>query len=319
MAFPKKAAAAPKPPASGGSVNFGAPEFYSSAGDLIIPEGNYALEFQTQNFQPTKRDGSNSGAAFLAVVARCHSLDNPELQGDNALEQVWSMGPKAAKSFVPSEDGLGLEPIAGADASATASEASNWGQMMKSLYDCGLPAGVFTGSLAPLQGIHVHLHHMAEPESRKGFSQAVTGEAADQKKQYPRKIAVVSEILAMPWEGAGGIPDGTAVAKPASNGKPPAARAAAPAPVAATAPAGAMDEADVEAAVSSGVATVLEKNVNGCVKLAMRTQAFTAIQKEFGDETAQAVKDYLQNDEYLDAVLGKMGYKIAGPKIVAAS
>jgi hypothetical protein len=291
--------------------NFGDLSFYS--GGLGVPEGDYAIEFGTQLFQPTKRDGTNAGDSFLAVMLTLYPLAGGDLIG-----HAISMGQKAKNAFMPSADGKGLAPIPGGTGSL--SDMANWSIFLKSLYDCGLPQGVFTNSLAPLDGIHAHIQNIPEPEGRREMrARNRTGEAATEVTQdRARTILVVTEIKedGKPWEGTGGIPTGDAPTKAA----PKAAAKAAPKAVAKEAPASeSTGDEDVEAVALQGISTVLESNPNGLPKLKLRTGTFAAVKAATNDDMAQAVTEtYFSDDASLNAVLGQLGYAVKAGQIVVA-
>jgi hypothetical protein len=316
MAFRKAA-----PPAVEG-VNFGDDSMYS--GGLGLPEGDYALEFFTQMFQPTKRDGSATGDSFLAVMLNAYPL-----AGGDPIEHAINMGRNAKESFVPTPDGKGIAAIPGT--AGTFSDQSNWGIFRKSMIDCGLPKGVLTNSFTTIDGIHVHIQNIPEPEGRKEMrerNRGKTGEAAGDQKADDRVrfISVVTEIKedGKPWEGTGGLPDGTeAPASPAPKVAPKAAAKPGPRAVApvATEPAAA-DEADIEQAALAGITAVLSvpANANGIVKLKLRTGTFTAVKTAAGDDMAQAVQDtYMNDDKALKGLLGQLGYALNGQQVVPQS
>lgn len=289
-------------------VNFGELSFYAAGGG--VPPGDYALEFSVQMFQATTQTGVSRGPARLGVMVHAHSLTDPAHTGDGAYSQFYSMGSSADKSFAPNpETGKGLVAVPGGPAT-TLNNSTNWAIFLKSLYDCGLPAGVFSNDLSVLDGVHVHLTNVPEPEERKGF-QSKTSEVQEDRK--PGMISVVTEIKddGKPWEGTGGIPTATTAAtKP--NGKPaPAAAAQTKAAPKKAAPSTGGEDT-MEAALN-GATTVLEKNINGLSKLAFRTQTFTAVKAAYGDDVAQAVQEGIFTDEgVLTGLLGQLGYKIEG-------
>src|SRR5271155_1825816 len=218
MALQKGKAPAQAPSAG---FNFGDMSAYSSGGG--IPEGDYVwTDLTVEMFQPTKLSGATVGPAKLAVKVTMVPLPNGEPReqhyslGTNA-HQSWQPNPETGKSIVAVPGGPGTPPNA----------STNWAILVKSLFDSGLPNGILNDDLSVLEGIHVHMANVPEPEERKGF-RAKTGEAAE--IQTPATIAVVTEIKddGKPWEGTGGI---TEAAAPKPNGKvPTAAQAAATRP-----------------------------------------------------------------------------------------
>lgn len=334
MAPVKRPPAQQAPPAPTG-VNFGDDAFYMGGG-FNLPEGNYALMFDIRMHAFTKANGTK-GEEYLGIMLTAWPLieENGELSyGEEPLPQFYSMGKKAKLSFAPDPaTGKGLIAIPNAPAQ-NAPRLTNWDIFRKSLYDAGLPSGIFTNDISVLDGIWVHTANVKPPEERKAFG-AATGEA-QAEDQRENLVSVVTEILdgGAPWDGGGGLPEGAAeAAAPAPPPKPaaraavrPAARAAAPTaakaparPVAVarkTAPAapaeeeGVDEEAVVEAA-NTALSTVLGDNPKGLKKLMLRTSAF----KEMADnpDMAQAVMEtHFSDDAALEALLGPLGFKLSG-------
>lgn len=318
MAPVRRAAVAPAPPPVVEGVNFGALNFYS--GGFTLPKGKYAIEFDVRMHQATNQGGQALGAPRLGVMMTCHPLEGGEIH-----EQFMSMGSKADKSFAPNpETGKGVIAVPGGPASSMPN-STNWALWLKSMYDCGMPVGVFTNDFSTIDAIWVQTDQVPEPEDRKGFgSQAATGEASEEKRQGSGMVPIVVEILegGKPWEGGGGIPTAAAapVAAPVKAG-PKAAVAPKAGPKAAPAPvveAEATDD-DVMSAATSGITTVLEANPNGCSKLLLRTGTFKAVTAAAGPDVAQAVIDtYFGSDEALNSVLGQLGYSIVGTSVKPA-
>ena len=71
-------------------VNIGDLGTFVAGGGL--PEGQYALEFEVQNYQAKKADGSTAGPSRLGVMVTAHSLTDPSAEPRN---QFYSMGTKA--------------------------------------------------------------------------------------------------------------------------------------------------------------------------------------------------------------------------------
>lgn len=329
----RRAAAPPPPPQTGGSVNFGDDAFYS--GGLGLPEGDYALGFHTQMFQPTKQNGQPTGQAFLCVMMTCYPIDaNGNLIGEIS-EHPLGVGQKAHNSFVPSADGKGFDAVPGGPATGM-NDMTNWSIFRKSMRDCGLPEGLLQNDLTVLDGIWVHTRNVPEPEGRQQL-RSQTGEAAlraaaggQQPDNRPKLVPIVTEIKAngKPWEGTGGIPgeQPAAQAAPAAARRPVAAatRRVAPAPVApppATAGNGAAEitEEDLRNAAMEGLTDFLVKpaNANGVTKVALRGGSFTELQKKFGDDMANAViETFFADDAALNSVLGELGYKTFGPRVI---
>jgi hypothetical protein len=298
-------------------VNFGDMAFYTAGGGL--PEGDYALSFTVQMFQAQDAQGVKKGPARLAV-----RVEATPLSGDSEpREQFYSMGSKAHESFQPNpETGKSLIAVPGGPAT-TVNNSTNWAILLKSLYDSGLPQGIFTNDLSVLDGIHVHIINVPEPAERAGF-QSKTGEFAEGAERKPGTVAIVSEIKddGKPWEGTGGIPETKAATK--ANGKPAPkaqapARSVAPASTGkASVQAGQDAGGEVEAAAVNGVSKVLGAQPNGCKKLLLRTSTFKEVNSTGGQEMAQAViEQYFSSDDKLNGLLGQLGYKVKGIDVVA--
>lgn len=333
MAPPRRPAAR-APQTSGGAVNFGDDSFY--LGGLGLPEGDYAMGFHTQMFQPMKQNGTPVGAAFLAVMMTAYPIDrdgNP-IPGAEATEHPLGCGAKTHESFIPSADGKGFDTVAGGSGIGM-NENCNWSLFRKSLLNSGLPPGTLTNDLGVIDGVWVHTRNIPEPEERKAFrkTKSATGEAALQAQnaaaepERNRMCVTVVEILegGKPWEGTGGLP-GEAPAPAAKTAARPAAaatRAAAPAAAARRAPAAAADEVseeDLKAAAINGIGEVLAKEPNGCFRVKLRTGTFESISKVHGDDMANAVlATYFEDDGSLNALLGEVGYVVAGARIAVAS
>jgi len=323
------AAPPPPPPQSGGSVTFGGEGFFS--GGLGLPEGNYAVTFSTQMFQPTKADGTASRTpAFLAVMGTFYPIDAQGNSLGEPTDHPLSCGSQASESFVPSADGKGFDAIPNGKAQGMWN-LSAFGIFYDSLKNAGLPPGLVTNDFSVLDGVWVHTQNIPEPEEKREFSKrarAKTGAAAMQGGQEDdsrtRTVTVVTEILegGKPWEGTGGIPDVDAPAPPVQTAPKPGPRAVAgrPAARAVVAPpppppaaAGEGIEDDVAQAALNACSEVLSTKPNGLTKVALKTAAFTAAKKTYGDDVAQAVmSDWLQSDETLNGVLDELGYTISG-------
>lgn len=325
MALARRATPPPPPPPPAESVNFGSLGFYSGGG-LGLPEGDYAVAYTVEMFQPTKKDGTTVGEPFLCVMGEFHPLT-----GGDPVQHPISMGQKAKLSFVPNDTGKGLVAIPGGPA-ANLNDSTNWGMYLKSLYDSGLPEGIFTNDLSVLDGMHVHTQNIPEPESRKQF-RSQTGEAAMSggQPERTRMVPVVTEIKedGKPWEGTGGLPEAepaAPVAKAAARVAPkaaPVARKAAP--VAVVEPSAEVGEDDIKDAATNGVVDVLQRDEfqNGTTKLKLRTNTFAAVKKAFGkelgDDMGNAVLEtYFTSDANLNVILGPLGYKIQGGNVVVA-
>jgi hypothetical protein len=308
--------AAPPPPVAEGP-NFGDLSFYS--GGFLLPEGDWALEFNVQMHQGTDKNGTPKGAARLGVMLTAYPVANGALAGE-PQEQFLSMGSKAHESYVPNDTGKGLAKVPGGPGSVT--NKANWWYFLESLYNTGLPVGIFTDDLSVLDGIWVHTQNIPEPEERKGFGTAATGEVQEQR--FNNKMPVVSEILegGKPWEGTGGIPTAAAAAPKATVAgriapRPATTRAQAPPSPAATTG----DDEDVKNAAINGITSILMfeqpkgvyPNANGIKKLLLRTGTFKAVNTAVSPEMGQAVMDaFFSDDASLNGLLGEMGYHLVG-------
>lgn len=298
------------PPTADG-LNFGSLDFYS--GGFTLPKGRYALEFNVIMRSMTRADGSQVGKPRLGVMINAHPLD-----GGDPHEQFMSMGSKADISFAPNPAGKGVVSIPGAPAT-TAPRNTNWNIFLKSLYDCGLPKGIFQNDISVLDGIWVQTDLIPEPEERKSYGSTETGEAQSEARA-PGLIPVVSEIIdgGKPWEGGGGFSSPAPAAAPSK----PAAKVAPGRPVAVAAPAPAssdVDNEDVTTAAISGISAVLEAEPNGTSKLKLRMGAFKSVTASAGAEMAQAVIDTcFTSDEVLNGLLGQLGYTVVGTMIKPA-
>ena len=324
MALPKRtpAAAAPAPV----RINFGSLSDYSSGGAL--PEGDYlASDHSVIMWQAQKKDGTIVGDKVLAVQVTFEPPTGATKEEEQHIA-YYSMGRTAHQSFAPDPDtGKGLVAVAGGKGGSL-NDQSNWAIYLKSLYDSGLPEGVFENDLSVLDGVQVHIVNMPEPESRKQMK-ALTGEVAAEARQA-KTIAVVSEIKegGAPWEGGGGpIAAAPAAAKPGLRKPPAAAPAAAtvagkkpglakkagPPPPPETA---ADDTTEEETAFLNSVSTVMEKNAKGCPRMALRTATFRDLKGSVGDEMATSLVDaYFADDAALTAVLNQIGFTLTGTNV----
>lgn len=312
MATPIKKTAAPPAPTG---INFGDLGMYVAGGGM--PDGDYiARDFSVLMYQAKNSAGANQGPPRLGVMITYLPLSDPK--PDNERTQFYSMGSKADQSFAPNpETGKGVVAIPGA-AGTTFNHSTNWALYLKSLYDSGLEPGVFSNDLSVLDGVHVHVQNVPEPEERKGFAQSATGEAAGMPQDNkPRTIAIVTEIKegGKPWEGGGGIPTGTAPAA----AKPAAKPTAKPAP--ATEPAGETgDKEDIHTAAIDGISDVLTKKPNGLPRLGLRTDTFNVIKKKVSEEMAgMVIQTYFEDTDALSILLGEVGYAVVGSNIKLAS
>ncbi len=322
MAVQRRAATpAPPPIPVVEGPNFLDMGFYS--GGFTLPPGKYCMAELTVKMFKGDKDKSQTPAR-LGVMITFVPLSDP--REENKREQFYSLGSKADQSYAPNPvTGKGIIPIPGAPA-AGLNNSTNWYLLLKSLYDGGLPQGLITNDLTPLEGAWVDMGLIDEPAERAGF-QSNTAEVGSEPR-VARKIAVAVEVLAGPWDASnpGGWPtepvvfDDSAhapapVAHTKVNGAPtPAARPVAVRP--ALAPP-AEDTSDIQMAAINGVSDVLEKNANGLLRIQLRTQTFDAVKTKLGEDMAAAViATFFDPTGALDTILGQVGYKVAGPKVV---
>ncbi len=323
-------APAPAPPAVEGP-NFGERSFYSSG--FLLPKGQYALYFAAIMFQPER----GQTPPRLGIEVTAYDLTNPATEH----KQFYSMGQNADKSFMPNPDtgGKTLLPVPGGPASGMAG-MTNWSVFLDSLYNAGLPEGVFTNNLTAIDGVWVNIDHEPEPSERKNFkSKTAEGGAQQQQSNVQRNIAVVTDILdgGKPWEGTGGIPaapaaPAPAAARPAAVARPAAAPAArpaavaptpirrapapAPAPVVAAAADTAGEEAEIKTAAIAVMSDLLGSTPQGMSKLLFKNNTFKGVQAAYGDDMAQAVLDsFFVSDDALTGVVGELGYGLKGPMV----
>jgi len=284
-------------------VNFGGLDMYAAGGGL--PEGDYQLEFGTQMYQAKKQDGTIMGDARLGVMVTCSALDGNDPES-GPRTQFYSMGKNAHKSFQPNpQTGKGLVAVPGGGAH-TLNNSTNWAIFLKSLYDSGLPEGIFTNDLGVLDGIKVHMQSQPEPVERKQM-RGRTGEAAQEEPMGSGMIAVVTEIKddGKPWEAAG------PTQKKVQTGLVGKIAAKAAKPVPAQANEEGVDEDAVRAAAVAGITAVLENEPNGTSKLKLRTGTFKAVSEAYDGDVATAVLEtFFGNDEALNSVLGDLGYAV---------
>lgn len=312
------------PPSDG--VNFGDLDFYTAG--FLLPPGVYCLaSLDVKLHQQMNAQNVPVGPQRLGVMITYRPLETP---GEDHLT-FYSMGSKANLSFMPNETGKGLRAIPGAPSAGTP-DSTNWVVWLKSMYDTGLPKGVFINDLSVLEGTWVVTANQDEPAERAGFQNTNTGEfgGAERKRTGPNKIAVIAEIRddGKPWENTGGIvewqPDAVpAKAKAAAKVAPKVTKAApkvngravSPPPPAAES---ATDE-DMSGTIINAIAPLLDANAKligagrGWSKTLMRMATFKAIQDVMTPEEATAVIDtYFTDDEVLNSILNPLDHKTAG-------
>ncbi len=298
----------------------GDPAAYTSG--FTLPEGDYV--WTDLNIVMHDGFGDKKLTPRLGLMIDMVPITDPTAKPH---QQFYSFGSSAHLSWMPNpETGKTIVPVSGGPGGGL-NDSTNWAVLRKSLYDSGLPVGIFQDDVSVLEGIWVHMMNVPEPAERAGFA-SKTGEG-DGGPRKNNQIAIVSEIKddGKPWEGSGGMPDIKATGKPI-GGKVNGAAAKA-GPKLAPKPAvkvvepepeeeAGEDEAVLTAAIN-GVSSVLEKSPAGCPKLTLKTGTFKAVQAAEGPDMAQAVGEMLNTDEGLDAVLGRVSYKLAGTKVVPIS
>lgn len=293
-------------------------------GGKILPKGKWAMEFNLMLHAGTRADGT-SGVARLGAMATCYPIDDEGNLKGEPQDHFFSFGSKAHESWAPHpETGKSLVPVPGGSG-AGATNKSNWVYFLKSLYDCGLPAGSVANDFSALDGIWIHTDNIPEPEERKGFK-AATGEASSDGQAYNNQMVVAVEILdgGKPWEGTGGIPE----AKAAGKGKPAVAGKVAGkiAPKGKAAPEPEPEEEaggdeDVKSAAEDAFSDILSKKEfeKGLKKIKLRTETFKIVKAKHDDDMAQKVVDeILSDDSALATVLEALGYTVKGTDIVPA-
>jgi hypothetical protein len=284
-------------------VNLGDESIYT--GGFTIPEGIYTWKDVSVVMHAGFKENSNQKARLGVMITLV-----PEDAPTEEKKQFYSFGSNADKSFAPNpHTGKSVVLVPGAVGN-TLPDSTNWNVLRKSLMDSGLPSGVFVGDFSVFIGLRAHMVSVSEPEERKGFAQSQTGEAQAEPRRT-NQIAIVTEILHGPW-------DGEEVKKPATTAKPlakPAAKKVEPEPE----PEETATDDDVKAVAVAAISDVLEKEPEGTLKLKARTTAFGIIKKKHGDDAAQAATEqFFSNDNAFNSILGELGYKVAGPKIVPA-
>ena len=304
-------------PAPVAGINFGSLDMYAAGGGL--PDGDYILEDLTvQMYQAQTQGGISKGPQRLGVMITLRPLSEPT--EENKRTQFYSMGGKADQSFAPNpETGKGLVAIPGAPATSL-NNSTNWALFLKSMYDSGLPSGIFSNDLTVLDGVHVHMQNVPEPAERKGFASA-TSEATEERKAGT--IAIVTEIKedGKPWEGGGGLSEVKApAAKTTAKAVAPKPAAAKVKPAPAPVPEQSGDE-DVRSAAINGISTVLEKKPNGCPRLLLRTETFKIVKEAVSEDMAGAViSGFFEagTEDALGGLLGELGYQLVSGQIKPA-
>lgn len=296
-----------KPTQAAQLVDFGDPEsdVYSQSFDL--PEGDYVWsDIDVRMWSGFNAEKSQNATPRLGVMITVVPLKQPDAEPRMVF---YSMGTKAAESFAPDPDtGTGI--IATGQGTGKLPPNTNWIILIKSLLSAGLPKGIFTNDVSVFKGLHAHMALVPEPAER-GSYKAATGEAPEQEeKKYARSISIVTEILdgGKPWEGT------SAARKPNGAPKPTIVKSVAkvnqPEPVAEA------EDEDVKTAAMGSFAEVISKNPPNkpLTKAMFRVNVSKEVIKTYSDQDMvdAVASTYLDNEEALGALLGELGYHVAG-------
>lgn len=325
----RRPAAVVAAPVAKNYVSFGSLDFYS--GSRQIPEGDYAVEFNWQNFQPKKQDGTPAGASRLVVMASHYNL-----LGGAPIEFPLGVGEKTHESFQPDPDNPKCLLAVPGGPGQSISKMSNWAIYLNSLYfpvsepEAGMPQGILDNDFSVIDGIHLHVKMEPEPEMRKNMPKSATAELQGEERKGNGLVPMVMQILegGRPWEGGGGFPEegvpaaapvaapvrrapaaparpvAAAPAKPAAKA-PARPAAAAPAPVAASG----VDE-NLLASATMAAADVLAANPTGLERAAFRMELFKILQKGAGGpaEANAIVKPLFASDAALNQLTQPLGF-----------
>ena len=297
-----------------------------AGGNFDLPEGRYVVFFDFRFHAYTKQDGSK-GQENLGTMLTCYPLLADNSVGD-PIEHFLSLGRKAKDAVMPNAEDGGKSLVAIPGGTGTLSRNTNSHLWFKSMLDAGMPEELASvEDLTQIDGVWVQTKNIMEPEERKGYGKAGTGEVEEQQRnQTPQKIPTVIEILegGAPWDGGGGLPEdkpkGKAPVKAAT--KPAAAtpaRRPAPAPVVEDEPAA--DEDGMNEAIRDAMGAVLSlsKNTKGMTRVMLRMDAFKEIKKTAGEEGQQALAAMFEdNPDAIEGLLGELGFTITGTKVVPA-
>jgi hypothetical protein len=283
-------------------VNLGSRDSYG--GGFTIADGRYIWKrLDVILFQP---EGSRVPER-LGVQLTISPHDDPARE----TQQFYSMGTRASEFFRPSQTGKGVVRIPGGS-SSTLNNSTNWHMLLDSLWQSGMPEDYFSNNTSVLEGLDVYMQQVPEPDERKGFGVA-TGEAATERPD--RKVAVVSEVYGAPW----GNQKVAVVPSRAFIKQFPAKGTAAPPPPAAAA--AEIDDESLTTAAASGMASFLEKNPRGALRLSLRTATHKYVVEKYGREMADTVISTFLDpgvEDNLAMILGQLGFKAEGSQIVPA-
>lgn len=302
------------------AVNFGDMSIYASG--AFVPDGDYIMTFNVMQHQAKDKNNAPKGPIRLGVMVDFMPMDTPT--PEMVVQQFYSFGSKAIESFAPNADtGKGVVPIPGAKGGSL-SDKSNWMLLLKSMYDSGLPSGIFINDVSVLDGVWVHVTNVDEPAERATYG---TGTAEVQQDRRINKIAIVTEIKegGAPWEGGGGTetpePAKPVIVKPIAKVTPKVTPKATPAP-APPVEVPADEDGALKEAASNGVTAVLSEKPNGMPRLALRTATFNAVKKASDEATASAVISAFFEpamEGNLLMLIGELGYTLKGPQVVPAT
>lgn len=345
MAPPVRRAAVVAAPVVKNYVSFGSMDFYS--GSRSIPENDYALEFNWQNFTPKKPDGTPLGTMRLVVM-----VSHYPMTGGNVIEFPLGVGEKAHESFQPDPDNPKCLLAVPGGPGQSISKLSNWGIYLGSLYhpvlepEAGLPEGTLDNDFSVIDGLQAHVMMQPEPEARKNLPKSTTAELqGDDQRKGSGLVPMVMSILpdGKPWEGTGGFPDGATAPAPAAPVAPtpaparraPAAPAARPAAAPAAAPRAAarpvarpttappvvaapsgVDE-NLLAAATMAAADVFAKYPDGVERNAFRMELFKILQATSNAAEANAiVKPIFATDVALNQLVNPLSFIVENGNVL---
>lgn len=297
-----------------------------TGGNFDLPEGPYVIFFDFRFHAYTKQDGTK-GQENLGTMLTCYPILGDGSVGE-PLEHFLSLGRKAKDAVMPNADDGGESLVALPGGTGTLSRNTNSQLFFKSMMDAGMPPELASvEDLTDIDGVWVVTKNIAEPEERKGYGKAGTGEVEEQQRnQTPQKIPTVVEILdgGAPWEGGGGLPEEKPKSKVAPKAAPKAAAPARPAirkPAPEPEPEEEESSVDMADAIKEAIGAVLSlpANAKGIARVTLRMNAFKEIKKTAGEEGQQALAAmFEENPDDVELLLGELGYKVVGTNVKPA-
>lgn len=291
----------------GGSFNFGDDAGYQSG--YTLSKGAYL--WRTVRCIEHSGYGDKKGKPRLgAEITLVNLADGSELQ-----PIFVSFGTKAILSFVPSEDGKGIEPRVGGP-SLQISGKTNWDYLRKSLFDVAPEAKTLLQSdLTVLEGLWAEMTSVLVPEERKSYAKSKTGDDEDDeftKNEGPQMMPVITGIVkgGKPWEGGGGeLEDAPAPRKAAAR---PGQKASAP-----VVEAGGDDE-ELDLTIAAG----MQEGIGDKKALPLshlRLATFKAVKASQGDAVAQQVQKAFDDKPRIERCLSDLGWVIEGTMAKASA